>query len=425
LLAGGTTKPLAGAPTAAGTYEADAYFAGSADYAAASAMTTFAITPAAAKIAVSDKGGTFNGQPFPATATVAGVVAGVDNTPSASLEGVGLTLTYYVGSTATGAPLPGAPSAARTYTVAAAFAGSADYAATVRTVTFVIKAATPKITVSDKSGTFNGQPFGANATMAGVVPGVDNLPSATLEGVGLTLTYYAGNTGSGTLLAGAPSAAGTYTVVASFAGSADYAARSVTTTFVIKKATAKLTLTAASRAYDGQPFATVATVAGVVAGLDSTPSASLEGVGLTLTYYSGSAVTATLLPGAPSAAGTYTVVVSFAGSADYAAASRSTTFTVKKATPAFSLLTSATISMGTATTILSGTVSLGSVVPTGQVTIAVDGVSMTAVIQADGSFSVTFATGSLAIGRHSIIYSYPGDDNFNPVSGKGTLTVTP
>ena len=34
-----------------------------------------------------------------------GAVAGVDNTPSATLEGVGLTIAYYVGSTATGTPL--------------------------------------------------------------------------------------------------------------------------------------------------------------------------------------------------------------------------------------------------------------------------------------------------------------------------------
>ena len=50
---------------------------------------------------VTDAGGTYNGMPFPATATVA-----VDNTPAASLEGVSPTLTYYAGR----APLSGAPS---------------------------------------------------------------------------------------------------------------------------------------------------------------------------------------------------------------------------------------------------------------------------------------------------------------------------
>ena len=47
-------------------------------------------------------------------------------------------------------------------------------------------------------------------------------PAHSLEGVSPSLTYYAGGTASGTPLVGPPSASGTYTVVASFAGSADY-----------------------------------------------------------------------------------------------------------------------------------------------------------------------------------------------------------
>ena len=51
-------------------------------------------------------------------------------------------------------------------------------------------------------------------------------PSAgSLENVALTLAYYAGSAPSGTALSAAPSTAGTYTVVASFAGSTNYSAR--------------------------------------------------------------------------------------------------------------------------------------------------------------------------------------------------------
>ena len=57
---------------------------------AASDGATFTTSAAEPTVAVTDAGGTFNGQPFQATATVAGVIAGVDNTPGASLEGVGL-----------------------------------------------------------------------------------------------------------------------------------------------------------------------------------------------------------------------------------------------------------------------------------------------------------------------------------------------
>ncbi len=74
------------------------------------------------------------------------------------------------------------------------------------------------VTVTDASGTYNGSPFPATAT----VTGSSGIPSSSLEGVTPTLTYYAGSTAAGTPLAGAPSAVGTYTVVANFPGSTDY-----------------------------------------------------------------------------------------------------------------------------------------------------------------------------------------------------------
>jgi hypothetical protein len=58
-------------------------------------------------VRVADAGGTYNGGTFPATATVTGVLAGVDDTPSASLEGLSPTLTYYVGTYASAAQLVG------------------------------------------------------------------------------------------------------------------------------------------------------------------------------------------------------------------------------------------------------------------------------------------------------------------------------
>ncbi len=72
---------------------------------------------------MTDTGGTYTGNPYPAS----GTVAGLNGAPSATLEGVGLTYTYYAGSTLTGTPLSGAPSNAGAYTVLTAFAGSTDY----------------------------------------------------------------------------------------------------------------------------------------------------------------------------------------------------------------------------------------------------------------------------------------------------------
>ena len=54
---------------------------------------------------VADAGGRFDGSPFPASATIAGVVAGVDSTPASSLDNITPTLTYYDGSGIAGTSL--------------------------------------------------------------------------------------------------------------------------------------------------------------------------------------------------------------------------------------------------------------------------------------------------------------------------------
>src|SRR5205807_1740810 len=63
---------------------------------------------------------------------------------------------------------------------------------------------------------------------------------------------YAGNTPTGTPLASAPTSAGTYTVVASFAGSAHYtSAASQPATFTITPAALGIYAASNSRTYDG------------------------------------------------------------------------------------------------------------------------------------------------------------------------------
>ena len=117
-----------------------ASFAGSADYTSGSATATFTINKAAPTLSVTDSGGTYSGAEFPAT--------------SPSLEGVTPTLTYYAGTTATGTPLSGPPTAAGTYTVVASFAGSADYTSGSATATFTINKAAPRY-LAASGGTFS------------------------------------------------------------------------------------------------------------------------------------------------------------------------------------------------------------------------------------------------------------------------------
>jgi autotransporter-associated beta strand protein len=98
-------------------------------------------------ISVVDLGGTFNASPQPAAATV----AGSNGVAGSSLEGVGLTLTYYTGSGISGSGSSTAPSAVGTYTVVAAFAGSTDYAVAAGATTFNI---TPLATETDTPGLY-------------------------------------------------------------------------------------------------------------------------------------------------------------------------------------------------------------------------------------------------------------------------------
>ena len=147
---------------------------------AQSAAVTFTIDKATPTVTASDAGGTYNGNAFPAAATVNG---------AGSLEGVSPTLTYYSGTytdpseLAYATALGAIPSAAGNYTVSAYFAGSAHYSSASALANFTIAQATPTVTVSDAGGVYTGQPFTATATVNG---------QNSLQGVTPTLTYYSG-----------------------------------------------------------------------------------------------------------------------------------------------------------------------------------------------------------------------------------------
>ncbi len=138
---------------------------------------------------------------------------------------------------AAGEAVPGSPYPITQGTLAA----DGNYTIQFTGSSLSITPATPAVTVSDPGGTYTGAPIAAMAT----VTGVDGTAAGSLEGVAPTLTYYAGTGTSGTNLgSAAPSAAGTYTVVARFPGSADYAAAvSQPAAFVIAPVAATITPT--------------------------------------------------------------------------------------------------------------------------------------------------------------------------------------
>ena len=67
-------------------------------YSSITKSTSIDVDKATPTVSVSDAGGTYDGSAFPATATVTGVVTGVDDSPASSLQSVTPTLTYYSGS---------------------------------------------------------------------------------------------------------------------------------------------------------------------------------------------------------------------------------------------------------------------------------------------------------------------------------------
>jgi hypothetical protein len=129
---------------------------------------------------------------------------------------------------------------------------------------------------------------------------------------------------------------------------------------------------------------------------------------------------------APQQAGTYEVFASFDGDTYYEAIPSFDTgqkVVIAPATSTFTNLSNLKIAHGTKTTIISGTLSAGSLVPAGTVRITVNGITISAKIQSNGSFVGTFTTRSLKVGSYTISYAYLGSANFAPTTGTGTLRI--
>jgi hypothetical protein len=109
--------------------------------------------------------------------------------------------------------------------------------------------------------------------------------------------------------------------------------------------------------------------------------------------------------------------------AHYTEADVTVTLNAAKADPLFTNLSSPSIIIGTASTTITGKISLGSLIPTGSVNITINGVTQSAAIAANGGFSSTFNTSALVPPGYTITFSYAGDSNFNAATDTSTLSV--
>ncbi len=208
------------------------------------------------------------GQPVSFTATV-GPPASGDPTPTGSVQfqidgsNFGSPVTLDDNGSATSEAI--STLTADGHTITALYSGDPTYAQGSQTLTQTVNPATPTVNVSAPNGTYDAAPY--NALTSSVI-GVN---SANL-GDASSFTYYVGMGIGGTDLgSAAPTAAGTYTVVAYYAGSADYtAADSVPTSFTIAQQAITVTANAQTKVYGStDPALTYQLTSGSLAGTDA------------------------------------------------------------------------------------------------------------------------------------------------------------
>ncbi len=280
------------------------------------------------------------------------------------------------------------------YTVLASFPGSADYAPSSGLIRFTIAKAKPQLDWSPPATIVYGTP----------------LTSAELDATANVSGTFAYTPGEGDVLA----AGAHQTIAVAFtpADPDDYTTAALVATIDVAPATPKVMVTDPGGAFDGSPHPATVEVEGV----GETPAASLEDVTPTVTYYEGAGTSGSVLGGAPSLPGTYTVVASFPASDDYTAAESSPlTFTIARAAEPVSVsIEATTVSFGHPLTLVAF-VTGGPATPGGTITF-LDGSTPLGTAPIGASGTATLDTTALPVGTDAITAVYSGDANFLPAS---------
>jgi hypothetical protein len=328
------------------------------------------------------------------------------------------------------------------YTGANLVVGQATLQVTANPETKTVGAADPVLTYQVTSGSLaTGDSFtGALTRTAGETVGSYPILQGTLTaGSNYTLTFV----GSALFITstGSPLVGGKSVPVSSVGGSASSPAT--------VGSSGAPQLTATGSAFDGTLTATQ---------YQSSPATGFATSGSYFEIYvnsgdigAGSSVTATFQGLTPNASlfwwngSQWTPVLNATGQAVVANASGVATVTLTSATsptvgnlqgvyflsgvvqPTFSNLTAPqTITYGTASVTVGGTLAAGSLPATGSVTVALNGVQKSATLGANGSFSTAFNTAALAASptAYAVSYSYTATTEFAAASNSTTTTVT-
>ena len=310
------------------------------------------------------------------------------------------------------------------YTINYSYAGDGHLSAVNANTTLTVAWPAPVFSGLSAPTITYGTPTTTLSGSVSLVPSGQQV-SITLDGVVQTAAVNNG-TFSSTFNTSSLGVSGSpYTIAYAYAGDASLSSAGDTSH--------TLTVTAATPAFSGLASPTIVygtpttTISGAVSLVPNGESVSitLNGVVQTATVNNGAFSSTFNTSALGVAKSPYTVAYSYAGDGNLALLSdTSATLTVTTATPAFSSLAAPTISYGTATTTLSGAISL---VPNGeQVAIALDGVVQSATVN-NGTFSSSFSTSALGVAGspYTIGYSYGGDANLAALGNTNeTLTVT-
>lgn len=343
------------APTLPGTYTVEATFAGNANYLAGSATATLTITKSVVDIQINVNDVTYTGSPFAAGYLISGIHP--ETFPADSVT--------YNGSENT-------PVNAGTYSVVVTFNGTEIYEAATASKTFTIHKATPTVSVTGGTFTYDATPHPATGT---VTRGAVSLGSPVF-------TYNGA--------AEPPVNGGTYNVVGTFAGDANHNPATGSATIAITKAVPTVTVAGGAYIYNGQPHPATGSVTGV---------GGVQLTGLTFTY-NGS-------PEPPVNAGAYVVTGTYPGDTNYQAVTRDTAIQIGPATP------TVTVTGGTFT--YDGTPHGASVTVTG-----IGGVDLGpgALLTYNGSIDVPVNAGT-----YVAVATYDGTGNYGQATGSAVVTI--
>ena len=285
-----------------------------------------------------------------------------------------------------------------------------DYTTASSTVTVNVAPAGPTVTAVNPVNITYGTAL-ANSQLSGTATWTVN---GKLTSVAGTYSY---TSAAGTVFLGAGNGQ-TETVTFTPTDTTDYATASFTVT--VNVARAKPTVTTVN------PVNITYGTALANSQLSGTATWTVNGVPTTVAgTYTYTSAAGTVL-NASASGRSETVTFTPTDSTDYTTASSTVTVNVAKATSSLSSLLAPTITHGATSDIISGRITSNAAngaVPTGSVTITLNGVAHTATILSGGTFSYTFTTTALTAGTYTVSYSYATTTNFTAVSGTTSLIV--